>query len=478
MIELETLGVDPNGTRTMQDTQHREKNRTQPSPRCRASRALCWVVIAALLLPGASILVVPSGPAYAQDAASGKAAKKSRKKEKKKHKQFVVTPVVFKKLTEIQELLEQEQTAEALALLRKLEKRKLTEHETAIIYQTYGFAYSNQENYPKAAQSFEKSLATEALPDSTLNVLRYNLGQLYMAMEEFEKALAHLNRWMEDVENPGASAFYLIGIAHAQLDQNKKALPYIEKAVEKSKEFNESWNQLLLALYFEEKRYNEAVVVLDQLILHSPKEVYLQQLRGIYSELGKEEKALAVMELSYRLGYLDTDSELRNLARLYLFHEIPLFAANVLETGLAAGSIDADQEAWGLLADAWIFAREYERAIEPLRKAAEKSDDGELHLKLARVLMEDERWSDARSALEAALKKGDLKDSGNVHLMLGISNANTERYQTARSEFNRAAQSKGSAKSAQAWLQHLDEVEAEAQAQAAEEAEAALLESG
>jgi tetratricopeptide (TPR) repeat protein len=457
--------------RSSQTPKLREENRARVLRRVRS--ALACSLLAFLLLPvGAALETATSvGTARADEVPPP-----SQKKKKKKN--FAVTPAVFKKLTDVHELLEAEQTDEALALLDKLREKKLTLHETAIVYQTYGFAYSNKSDYPKAAESFEKCLETEALPDTTLNIIRYNLGQLYMAMEEFEKALVELKRWMNSVQNPGASAYHLIGIAHAQLGQTSEALPYIEKAVALSKDFKEGWLQLLLALYFEEGQLDDAVGVLTRLINHSPKESYLQQLQGIYGEMGQEKKALAVMELSYRQGYLDKDADLRNLARLYLYHEVPVMAANVLEQGLEDGIVTDDAEAWELLADSWIYARNYDKAMPPLRKAADRAEDGNIYIKLARVFMEEQKWNDARSALEAGIAKGDLDDVGDAHVMLGITLTNTQRYASARKAFKHAARAKSSKQSATTWLKHLETLEANAADEAEADAADAASEAG
>ncbi len=423
-----------------------------------ARRSATGMLATSLILTGASSLV-PDNEAWAEKSSSKKATKK-----KKRKKSFVFSPVVFKKMAEIHELLLEEKFSETLPKLEQLAgRKKLSDFEKASIYETFGFAHSALLQYATAAESFEKSLATDALPDQTLSNMRYNLAQLYMAEEEFGKAIAHLKRWMSEVPKPSANGYYLLGAAHAPLSEPRKALPHIAKAVELSPKFNESWRQLLLALHFELKQYKEAVVVLRTLIEHEPKESYLQQLRGLYAELGEEKKALAVMELSYRQGYLDSDDELRNLSHLYLYHEVPNLAAQVMKEGLANGTIKGDREAWELLGDSWLHAREYERALEPLRKAAEMADDGEVYLKLARVYLEEQDWNQARTVLEAALAKGDLDNAGDAQLMLGISNAKVERFGAARKAFNEAAASSSSKKSAANWLKHIDNLEAATQ---------------
>ncbi|MDP6979947.1 MAG: tetratricopeptide repeat protein [Myxococcota bacterium] len=421
----------------------------------RLSRRIAHAVLVASLLFAGLPFVTPSDTAWA--------AESSKKKKKSKRKSFVLSPVVFKKMNTIHKLLQEDEYAETVPLLQKLAGRsKLTDFEKGSIYETLGFAYSSLADYPKAAASFEKSLATDALPDLTLLNMRFNLAQLYLALEDFPKAIAHLEAWMAEVETPSPEGHYYLGAAHAQLGEAKKALPYIAEAVARSTKFNETWNQLLLALYFELKQYDEAVGVLAALINHSPRKSYLQQLQGVYGELGQEKKALAVMELSYRQGYLENSSELRNLAHLYLYHEVPSLAAEVLSKGLEDGTIDGDRESWELLGDAYIHAREYKKAVAPLRKAAELAEDGEVYLKLARIQLEYQDWEESLGYLERAIEKGQLDNPGDAQLMLGISSAKSGRFGSARRAFEQAAKNEDSKKSAINWLRHLEELEAAA----------------
>lgn len=434
----------------MTDETRKMKNRKGRTHSSRLARCLLTCCIATSLIVTGAIPVLFDDVAWAQ-------------KSSKKRKSFVLTPLVFKKMTAIHALLEKEKFSEAIPMLEQLAaKKRLKDFERATVYETFGFTYSALTQYAKAAESFETSLATDALPDASLSTMRFNLAQLYLAEEEFRKAIAHLETWMNEVESPRAGGFYLLGAAHAQLGEAQQALPYVVKAVAKSKKFNETWHQLLLALHFELKNYREAASVLGSLIDRNPKKSYLQQLQGVYSELGEEKKALAVMELSYRQGYLETSDELRNLSHLYLYHEVPNLAAKVLVKGLADGTIEGDSETWELLGDSWIHAREYPRAIEPLRKAAAMSDSGEISLKLARVFLEEHEWNEARDALEAALAKGNLDNPGDAQLMLGISNAKTNRLDAARAAFKNAQKFASSQKSAASWLEHIDNLEAAA----------------
>jgi tetratricopeptide (TPR) repeat protein len=215
--------------------------------------------------------------------------------------------------------------------------------------------------------------------------------------------------------------------------------------------------QLLLALYLEKSRYAEAAPVLKQLVARFPKKTYMLQLSAVYTELGEHKKALPVMELAYMEGLLSKDSEYMTLTQLYLYNDLPYKAGAVLEKGLANGTVEEDAEAWALLADCWLHARERARALEPLERAAAASADGNLYVRLGQVQVDEERWAAARKALASGLRKGKLKDPGNAQLLLGIANASEDRWEEAKQAFLRAQEYEKTKDAATMWLAHLDQ---------------------
>ncbi|RMF20781.1 MAG: hypothetical protein D6760_10790 [Deltaproteobacteria bacterium] len=328
-----------------------------------------------------------------------------------------------------------------------------------MVEQTRGYIASAQERYAEAAGAFERCLALEALPEGAQLNTQYNLAQLYLAMERFDDAIRTLKDWFARAENPAPSAYYLLAAAYMQSGRSDLALEPARKAVENSADPKEPWLQLLLALYLERKDYQRARTLLERLVARFPKKTYWLQLSAVYAELGREKDTLAVMQIAYQKNLLDKDSELRNLARMYLYHEIPYRAARVLEKGLADGIVEPDAKAWELLADAWLSAREYDKAIEPLRRAAKLSDDGKFYLRLGRLFMERQEWKDAAQSIEAALEKKKLDERGKAWVLLGIARFSAGDRAGARRAFEKARTFEDGAAEAERWLAHLDRLE-------------------
>jgi tetratricopeptide (TPR) repeat protein len=275
-----------------------------------------------------------------------------------------------------------------------------------------------------------------------------------MATEEFAKAAKTLEKWLKEVETPNANAYYLLAAAYYQLEEVDKAIGPAETAIKIAKKPKPPWLQLLVGLYYETKQFPKAVGPLETLIMIDPKKGYWTQLSSLYAHLEQEEKSLAVMQLAYAQNYLVKNNDLRALAQLYLYHSLPYRAGLVLEKAKEDGFIKEDAIFWEMLANSWLLAREFDRALEPLRTGAELSEKGNLFARLGQLYLEREQWLEASEALNSAIEKGDLSDEGTTHLLLAITYYHQKKFSKSIRNLKAARSSKTEtvSKSASQWL--------------------------
>ena len=384
-------------------------------------------------------------------------AAEGAEKEKKRKKNYILSETTARKMLKVGELAQEDDYKAALEILDTLANRsRMKAHDKAVVYQNQGLMLAALERYPEATVSLELALEQDALPYSTMEQLRYNLAQLQMANENFARAIELLVEWFENAENPNVMAHFLLTAAYAQTDQFDKALPHARAMVEKSEHPAEQHLGLLLACEYQNGNLIETLEVLKRLTSMYPRKNYFMQLAYGYANMGEDEKALAMMELANAQGWIEKNDEYVNLAQRYLMHELPYQASEVMQTGFDKGIIEASSKNYELLASALLHAREYDKALPPLSKAAEMSEDGELYVRLAQVYLEVEDWTKARKALESAVERGGLRDPGTAQLLIGISNFNEERFESARSAFLIAAKSKKTKESATKWLKHVE----------------------
>ena len=379
-----------------------------------------------------------------------------RKDRAQKAERYQVAPRISRYLAAAAKEVDAGDPREATRLLKKLRPNRLNPYEQALVYRMLAHVAYGADESEEAIGYFVKFLEEEMLPVRDEARVRFNIAQLYASLQQWREMIDWLNRWQLYIEDPDPLGFYLMGIAYYQLEDFDAAILQAKRAVELRPEPRESWMQLLTALYAQKQDYENAAPVLEELVLRFPKKRYWVQLSLIYGAHEDYRRSLSVQQVAYAQGLLTEDKELRRLARSYLYHELPYPAAQVLEKALEDGEIARDSEAFELLANSWITAREYERSLDPLQSAAELSENGNLYVRLGQVHMQREAWNEASVLLEKAVEKGDLKDPGNAALLLGIAYYNSAHVARARSSFLRARQHDATRNAANRWITHLD----------------------
>ncbi len=409
------------------------------------------VALALSFMAAPGLVSLTVSDAYAQKA------KDKRKPNRKTRKAKVLSKKAFEALTAAQEAMELEDYATAAKFLDEiLNAKRSSDYERALSLQTYAYIYSAREDYVQAARYFERTLATGGLEEGQARSALYNLAQLYLAIGNIDLGIRKLEEWFVGAENPTPDAYVLLANAYAQKEAYKRAIPLVEKAVSISDDPKERWYQLLMALYYEEKQYPEVAGVLEIMVSKWPAQKrYWMQLSAVYASLDNDAGSLSIMELAYKQGYLTESKELVNLAQMYLYREVPIRAALVMQKGFGDEQIEETEDNWALYANSLIQSEEITEALEPLYEAAALSEEGDLYVRLAQAHFADEDWAKAIGALGKAFKKGKLDNPGRGYLLLGVANYNLKRFKGAIKAFSNARKYAKTKKDASQWLRHV-----------------------
>ncbi|MDH5573358.1 MAG: tetratricopeptide repeat protein [Gammaproteobacteria bacterium] len=366
----------------------------------------------------------------------------------------------YQQLQASQKLLEAGDHNKAIALLDTL----LTEtaerpYEQAVTLQTLAHAYISQDNYDKAIPCLQRSLELKQLPDDAQQRARYNLAQLYLAGKRFDDAIATINIWLAQATQPRAEVYAMLGSAYLQLSRYADAVDPLRQAIKLNATPKENWYQSLLGAYNELKNYKRCIELLRNMIALFPQRpLYWRQLAGIEMMLEHHHQALAVMELAYLRGHLDTERDLLNLAQLYAQLNAPYKAATLIEKEIASKRIEDNGKHWELAANAWGQARENKHAINALEQAWKKSPQPALGLRLSQHYIEAQRWQVAGDVLQNLLDRKKMKDddAGRAWLLLGITRFETKLRDEARTALTEASKYSKTQKDARQWLAALE----------------------
>jgi tetratricopeptide (TPR) repeat protein len=359
----------------------------------------------------------------------------------KEQKTIGLDPRVAEKLLQANERLGEDDFAGALGIVDELAKRrKLGPAELAQIHRFRGYIYLNQEKTEQAAAEFEKSLEQDAIDRAAEQSMTYSLAQIYTQLGRYDDALRLIDAWFAAEETPKPDAYYLKAMILVQQEKFAAAVEPARLAVEKSPQPKESWLQLLVAIYGNLKDYPNVAATLQRLANIAPgKKLYWMQLAAVQNYLQRDAEALATLRLAHRAELLDEDKDFRQLARLLYLNQLPFECADVVKSAMAQGKVNADSDAYQLLANCYLAARESDEALTPLAKAAELSNDGDMDLLLGQLHLQREEFGPALGALETALAKSRADRRGQVQLLIGVAQLGAERFDEAERSF-RAAQ--------------------------------------
>ncbi len=369
-----------------------------------------------------------------------------------------LSPKAYEAIQEAQTLSTQKKYKEALMGLDFLLTTSPNAYERAFILQQQAFIWSQQQNYTKATTLLKKILMLSPLPEELKNNVLFSLAQVYVADKKYKEAIKILLAHIKQKNKPSGQVLALVAQAFALLEEYEKAIPYAKRAVASSARPDKSWLGLLAGLYITQKRYRDALTIAKRGAALYPREkIFWRQLVGLYAEFKEERNLFTSLHAMFELGLLERSDEWTRLARSYLSFNAPLQAARVLEEGFRQGLIKPTEKNYQLLGEAWLLAREAERALKPLEKAAALSARGRIWLKLGEGYMEAQAWQKAEHALEQALKKDKVsdKEEGRAWLLLGLARFRQGKREQSFAALTRAIEFDSISSEAKAWLDSL-----------------------
>ena len=376
----------------------------------------------------------------------------------------VIRAETYKGMEVAQKAYEAKDYAGAITALDglKAKEAKFNDYERATLYNLYAAVYYAQDNVPKAIEAYITVLKQPNLNDALRDGSLYALAQLYFISEQYPKAIAVVKKWLAGSANPSPEGYALLAQAHYQTQQYKEAEQALVQSLRISKERGqapkESALSLLRAIYYERKEYNKAAKVLEILVTQYPgKAAYWQQLAGMRGLLDQQREQTTLMHAAYRGKLLTAESDLLNLARLYMVQDAPYAAVRLLTQGMRDKAIKPSTQNLELYAQALAMSREYEKQIPVLKKLAELSGESKHYVYLGQAYNELGQWGEAVTAFRSSLKAKNMDKTADVQMQLGTALFNANRYAEARQSFVAAQQSPTLAQQAGQWVKFVDQ---------------------
>ena len=411
-------------------------------------------------------------------AEQGESARSSKKPRRVPHMQ----ESTYRRLGEIQELMEEKQYQEALPMLQQMleSKRRYNNNEKASIHKLLAFIYFEMENELQTIHHFEQVIAqvpdiTEGMENSTLETLARLYFQEAMNHEDapaeaqrwFKKTLDTIQDWMSKVDEVGPDAHEFIARVHYQQGDMAKAIEHMEIAVrlaqERGTQIREQWWLLLQHLYADGDKWDRVVEIGEILVKEFPKRINWMTLAGAYGETNQPEKQLWTLEAAHVGGYLDRESDFYTYAGLLLQSEIPNRASKYFAQSMKAEQVERTVKNLRLLGQAYHIGRDVDEAIPVLEEAGKLAEDGETFGRLAGLYLQRDEYEKCRDAAQQALDKGGLRRPLSAKMTKGNCLFNLHKYSEASKVFREVGREARKSKDtrteallASDWLKYID----------------------
>jgi len=408
------------------------------------------------------------------------------KKQIKYRKARALSSKVAKQMAKVYEALElvneegepspdMETVTKILTDLRN-QKDDIKSYDRSVMWNAWGFVYYSDAKYLKAIEAYESLMAE---PEVTIPLrvgALLTLGQLHLSQENYDKGINYVLQWMDEVETVTAQSWSLLGRAYYSVEDYRKALSSLEKAISLAEEEGykpkENWYNIMAASIGELKTeigekesYLRQLEIYEILVNLYPKKQYFLQLGGIYGELGREKDYMITLKAAYAKDLLNREGEYLALAQLLLLNKNPYWAAEVLVSGQnkivtynetvlddktgeeikiekTGPVIKNNEKNLKLLADSWRMAQEIDKAIPVLEQAAKLSKDGKAYVLLGNLYLAEDKLDKAVDSIKKGLKKGKIDKVSQVHLTLGQAYFELQKFEEAKKEFRIAARDK------------------------------------
>jgi tetratricopeptide (TPR) repeat protein len=360
-------------------------------------------------------------------------------------------------LTAAIEFINNDQTTEARAKLGELDLARLSPYERSRVEQMLASLDMNEANYSSARTHLQAAIDSGGLNDQELSQSSYAIAQSWIPEEKWAEGAAALETWIQSATEVGSAPYYLLAVAYYQQDKYDEALPHARKAVELTNPPQEGWLQMLQAILLQKEDYKGALVVLKQMVsLFPDKKVYWMQLSNVYATLEDFSNALAIMQFANYNGMVTEDAEIRRLGDMMMVQEMPFQAAELMEAAGESNQVQKDVKYYESLANSWIAAREYRRALPVLGEAAKLADNGNTYIRIAEVNVQLSEWEAAAAALKSGIDKGGLRDESQAQLLMGMALYYQDKFSEARPYLERARSGTNTKNTANGFLQLIE----------------------
>ena len=395
---------------------------------------------ALMVFAAVGVAALPVSVAFAAPDAAKIAERKARKSQ-------AVGEKVGKAIASAFELYNANKIDEAIALLTPVQAT--TEFDKAFLAKFLGSLHA-EKNPAKAARFLEAAVKPDILGFADQASALRTLADLSLMDKQYEKAIKYYTEWLNFTGELNADVELRIANCYYEMKQFAKVIAPADRAIKNSPVPKKAPYDMKFAAYYELKQNKKAIEVLETIVTLFPEEKQSWVYLGNFYAMDEQyDRALAIISMAYKQGYLTKESEIKLLAQLYNNNNVPYKAAVLLEKHMKSGLVKKDRSTMITIASSFNAARSFAQAANYFGQVAESERDGDLYRRQGNALLMANKTEDAVKALVKALENG-VKDKGKVHADLLVAYFDLGKLKEAN-RHAQLARDNGQAKFANGW---------------------------
>ncbi|MDO7086103.1 hypothetical protein WNY51_17730 [Pseudocolwellia sp. AS88] len=371
--------------------------------------------------------------------------------EKAKRPTQLVGPSVGKKVGAAFELYSADDIPGALQVLLDIDAKK--DYDKAYVNRFIAIMYATMgDKEEEAIKYLEMAIKPDILNEGDHGEAIKLIADLQMQKQKYREALVNYNAWMDFTGKSDGDTWVKIANAHYSLQELDKVIAPADKAIAAFGD-KQSQNPYILKLtsFYERKKFKEAVDVLETAVQLFPEvKTFWVQLGQFYTLVEDYDKALATLDLAYKQGYLEKESEIKVLASLYSQKGIPFTSATLLEKHIASGTVKRDDKNLSTLANAWHAAQHIDKAAKYYGELAKMTNEAKYYSKQGALLKQDEQFKSSIVAFNKALELG-VDNRGQLYMSIAEAHFYLEQYKQANNAIEKAMKDPKTKKAAKGW---------------------------
>ncbi len=283
------------------------------------------------------------------------------------------------------------------------------------------------------------------------------IGDLSMQEEKYTDAIGWYEKWMDFTCKEDAQVYTRMAQAYYETKQLEKMIEPADKAIALLEKPDKNPYVLKMTSYYERKMYPETVEVAETLVQMFPENRQWWIRLGFFYMLVEDYKlALSTFDMAYLQNFLEKESEVKTLSKLYATNGMPWRAARILEEHVESGLLEEDEDLLASIANSYHQAKHYKTAASYYGKAAQKSSDPEHYRKQGTLLLVAQDYDGAIKALKQALQRG-AESPATIHFSLMEANFYAGNFKEAYRHVQEAKKDRAVRRNAVAWEPYIKE---------------------